>query len=188
MKYVSQDFAKYDGKGDERGLQTGSWDQTKLDIVSDIAAIPERDGAFDAILCVEVLEHLPDPTAALKEFRRLLISGGILILTAPFCSLTHFAPYHFATGFSRYYHERHLGDLGFDILELVANGNFFEYLAQELRRMPDVIGRYCSEDGLSSRGIRSIQALLPILERLSTKDKGSGELLCFGYHVLARKR
>ena len=93
LNYVSQDFAQYNGEGDSKGLQTGTWDQTKLDIISDITEIPELDDSFDAIMCVEVFEHLPDPTLAIKEFARLLKSGGTLIITAPFCSLTHFAPY-----------------------------------------------------------------------------------------------
>ena len=64
----------------------GSWDQTGLDIVGDITSIPEPDASFDAILCVEVLEHVPDPLAALRELGRLLKPNGQLILTAPFCS------------------------------------------------------------------------------------------------------
>src|SRR5688572_15168292 len=72
LNYVAQDFGKYDGQGDRVGLQTGSWDQTNLDIVSDIVSIPETDESFDAIMCIEVFEHLPDPVSAIKEFSRLL--------------------------------------------------------------------------------------------------------------------
>src|SRR3954452_114704 len=115
LKYVAQDFGQYDGAGNGSALQTRRWDQTKLDIVSDIAAIPQPDGSFDAVLCTEVFEHLPDPLAALREFARLLRSGGRLILTAPFCSLTHFSPFHFATGFSRYWYRHHLSACGFEI-------------------------------------------------------------------------
>ena len=39
LNYVSQDFAQYNGEGDSKGLQTGTWDQTKLDIISDITEI-----------------------------------------------------------------------------------------------------------------------------------------------------
>src|SRR5205085_1455925 len=95
LRYVAQDFAQYDGRGDGAGLQTGSWDQSALDIVSDIAAIPEPNGSFDAIMCTEVFEHIPHPAGALAEFARLLKPEGFLLLTAPFCSMTHFAPYHF---------------------------------------------------------------------------------------------
>lgn len=92
LDYLSQDFAQYDGRGDGSGLQTGSWDQSKIDIVSDIIDIPESDGSFDAVMCIEVLEHLPNPLLALQEFARLLRPGGHFIVTAPFCSLTHFRP------------------------------------------------------------------------------------------------
>src|ERR1041385_5730478 len=97
LNYVSQDFAQYAPEKMEEGLQMEKWNYGRLDIVSDITAIPEPDKSFDAILCTEVFEHIPDPPAALKEFSRLLRKGGTLILTAPFTSLTHFAPYHYYT-------------------------------------------------------------------------------------------
>ena len=36
LRYFSQDFGKYDGKGDGSALQMGSWDQSDLDYVCDI--------------------------------------------------------------------------------------------------------------------------------------------------------
>jgi SAM-dependent methyltransferase len=119
LQYNSQDFAQYDGKGDGSGLQTGSWDQSQLDIISDIIHIPEPDSSFDAIMCIEVFEHLPEPIKAIQEFARLLKPGGHLIITAPFCTLTHFAPYHFYTGFNRYFYQEHLPKSGFEIRELI---------------------------------------------------------------------
>ena len=186
LRYVAQDFGAYDGRGDGSALQTRRWDQSKLDIVSDITAIPQPDGSFDAVLCTEVFEHLPDPLAALREFARLLKPGGHLILTAPFCSLTHMAPYHFASGFSRYFYATHLPKHGFEALEVVENGNFFEFLAQELRRLRGVSARY-AQDVLDDTELRAVHAVLAALQRFSAKDAGSKELLCFGYHVLARR-
>ncbi|WP_291315610.1 class I SAM-dependent methyltransferase [Desulfuromonas sp.] len=55
LNYVSQDFAKYDGNGNGSGLQVGGWDQSRIDIVSDITSIPRPDSSFDAIMCIEVL-------------------------------------------------------------------------------------------------------------------------------------
>ncbi|HET6991949.1 MAG TPA: class I SAM-dependent methyltransferase, partial [Bacteroidia bacterium] len=81
LNYVSQDFAQYNPEKLDSGLQMEKWDYGKLDIISDITAIPEPDGSFDAILCSEVFEHIPDPNAAVKEFSRLLRKGGTLILT-----------------------------------------------------------------------------------------------------------
>lgn len=142
LRYISQDFAQYNGQGDGHGLQTETWDQTKLDIISDIAAIPVDDASFDAVMCIEVLEHLPDPLAALQEFSRIIHPGGYLVLTAPFCSLTHFAPYHFTTGFNRYWYEKNLPTYNFEIIELTSNGNFFSYLHQELNRCSYISDKY----------------------------------------------
>lgn len=187
LDYVSQDFAQYDGKGDGRGLQPGSWDTSNVDIVSDITAIPESDASFDAVMCTEVFEHLAEPIKAIREFARLLKPGGLLILTAPFCSLTHQAPYHFYTGFNRFFYETHLLANGFKIVELQKNGNFFEYLAQEIRRIPGVVARYGKENKYTSLESLSIKVCLSLLERLSNEETGASELLNFGYHLIARK-
>ncbi len=187
LTYVAQDFGQYDGSGDASGLQTGSWDNSKLDIVSDITAIPEPDASFDAILCVEVLEHLPDPAGALKEFARLLRPGGQVIITAPFASLTHFAPYHFATGYNRFFYEHHLPKLGFDIDEVDMNGNFFEFVAQEVRRVDGIAKRY-SGAGLRLWEYLAGKVFLGALARFSKAGSQSSELLAFGVHVRAHKR
>jgi ubiquinone/menaquinone biosynthesis C-methylase UbiE len=186
LNYVSQDFCQYDGGGDNKGLHTGTWDTNQIDIVSDITDIPQQDESFDIVLCSEVLEHLPNAVLALQEFQRLLKKDGVLILTAPFCSLTHFAPYHYSTGFNRYFYEYHLKQLGFEITEISANGNYFEYLGQEIHRIPFIAEKYAASR-LSSVDHFIIKMMLKILARLSKQDNGSDEFLCFGYHVLAKK-
>lgn len=186
LNYISQDFGQYHGNG-EIGLQTGNWDNSKLDIVSDITAIPLDNSSVDAIMCTEVFEHIPDPIAAVKEFSRLIKPGGYLLITAPFASLTHFAPYHFASGLSRFWYEKHLPENGFLITELQFNGNFFEFVAQENRRIKAVAEKY-SEKKLNLFQKIILHLNLWMLEGLSHMDKGSAELLCFGIHVLARKQ
>lgn len=186
LEYVSQDFGEYDGKGDDAALQTGEFNYETLDIVSDITSIPEPDSSFDAIMCIEVLEHLPDPVQAIKEFSRLLKSNGHLIITAPFCSLTHFSPYHFSSGFNRYWYENHLAEYDFKNIVITPNGNFFEYVAQEIYRIPSVSTRY-SKTKPNPVELLSIFILQRMLLRFSNRDNGSSELLCFGYHVHAQK-
>ena len=83
LEYVSQDFCQYQGQQGgaiKEGLQTKGWDTARIDLVSDITAIPAPDASFDAILCSEVLEHVPEPTQALDEFARLLKPGGTLLI------------------------------------------------------------------------------------------------------------
>lgn len=184
LKYVSQDFSQYDGSGNSAALQQGTWDTSSIDIVSDICDIPEPDQSFDAILCTEVFEHLPDPQQALKEFSRLLRPGGVLLITAPFCSLTHFAPYHFSTGFNRYFYIHHLEKLGFPNIEISENGNYFEFMAQELRRLENCAEQYANTK-FTKWQKRLVNLLLSMLEKLSKRDTGSKELLNYGLHVKA---
>ena len=42
------------------------------DIVASADAIPVRDGAFDAVLLTQVLEHVPEPAGVLTELHRIL--------------------------------------------------------------------------------------------------------------------
>jgi len=42
-----------------------------------------RDCVFDAVLCSEVLEHVPHPERLLRETWRVLVPGGRLFLTTP---------------------------------------------------------------------------------------------------------
>lgn len=185
LDYVSQDFAQYDGTGNNSGLHTKTWDNSKLDIISDINNIPLSDKSVDAIMCIEVFEHLPEPIRAIQEFSRLLKLDGILLLTAPFCSLTHFAPYHYYSGFNKYFYEKHLKENGFAIEEIVHNGNYFEYIAQEIRRIPDIGLKYTGYN--HSELHSSINSILGHLHKMSETDIKSSELLCFGYHIKARR-
>jgi ubiquinone/menaquinone biosynthesis C-methylase UbiE len=186
LTYISQDFAKYTGDGDSAGLQKKTWHAGAVDLVCDITSIPEPDESFDAVMCTEVLEHLPDPLRALRELTRLLKRDGLLILTAPFDSLTHFSPHFFCTGFGKNYYAYWLERLGYAILSMEFNGNYFEYVAQELRRIPAMAQKYSGlKAGWLSRA--SSHCILNFLKRASGLDRGSSELCSYGIHVLARK-
>jgi SAM-dependent methyltransferase len=43
---------------------------------------------FDVVTCIEVIEHLENPRHLLRGARRLLASGGILLITTPNVELT----------------------------------------------------------------------------------------------------
>ena len=45
--------------------------------------LPFEDATFDAILCIDAINHLPDRPAVLREWRRMLKTGGRLLFTDP---------------------------------------------------------------------------------------------------------
>lgn len=49
----------------------------------DITNITYSDASFDAVICVHVLEHVPDDRRAMAEFHRVLRPGGWAILQVP---------------------------------------------------------------------------------------------------------
>ncbi len=44
---------------------------------------PFRDGSFDAVVCSELLEHVPSPPVVLAEIHRLLKTQGTVFICVP---------------------------------------------------------------------------------------------------------
>jgi SAM-dependent methyltransferase len=48
--------------------------------LAEAVSLPVEDSSFDAALCVQVLEYVPDPTLALAEMHRALRPGGRIVV------------------------------------------------------------------------------------------------------------
>lgn len=57
--------------------------RTAVFTVGDAGRLPFADNSFDAVICSEVLEHLPDVPLALSEIGRVLKPGGKFALSVP---------------------------------------------------------------------------------------------------------
>lgn len=50
---------------------------------ADVQQLPFKDNFFDAVFCLEVLEHVDDPEMALKEIKRVLKKDGYGVVLVP---------------------------------------------------------------------------------------------------------
>ena len=102
------------------------------DVAADVAALPFRDGAFDAIKITEVLEHVPDPAAALAECRRVLRLSGHIVISAPFLERLHGDPLDYGR-YTETMWRRLLQAARLEPVRIAAQGGYFTHLAGLLR-------------------------------------------------------
>ena len=63
---------------------TSDLDPTQpADLRLELTALQLPAGAFDAIICSHVLEHVPDDRAAMRELRRVTAPGGFTLVMVP---------------------------------------------------------------------------------------------------------
>jgi SAM-dependent methyltransferase len=128
-RYVTQDFCQLD-----EGVQRGGAGYDEIDVISDIVAIPLDSGSVDAIICTEVLEHVPDPISAIKEMSRLLKPGGKIAITTPLLSFIHQEPHHYYGGFTPFFYEYFLNKFNFGNIKIAFNQRYFSYFVFDILR------------------------------------------------------
>jgi SAM-dependent methyltransferase len=64
-------------------------------VFADAVHLPFPNGSFNAVICLEVLEHVPDPAIVVNEIARVLTPGGRAWISMPFLYPLHDAPFDF---------------------------------------------------------------------------------------------
>lgn len=108
-------FLRYLGRPGSVGLDikdvTGPYQFVK----GSITAMPFPDEHFDNIVAMEVLEHINDVDVALKELKRVLKTGGTLVISTPDCHPVWDAIWHKWTHLvGQMWHDAHVMNLRAD--------------------------------------------------------------------------
>ena len=133
------------------------------DVVGSAEALPFRPASVDGILCSEVIQYVDRYDEMLAEFRRVLVPGGRLLLSAPLLHrLDHPADRHrFSAGRLRELFER----AGLQVEALTQQGCFFTTLAHMLRQAAAHV-RSRPLRALAAVPVLSMGACLRFLDRL----------------------
>jgi ubiquinone/menaquinone biosynthesis C-methylase UbiE len=164
-----------------------------VDVWGDARRLPFRDGAFDTVLLLETLEHVPDPEHCMSELARVVRPGGRLLVTVPFLAPMHALPYDFwrytppglAAILSRH---------GFAIESVEPRGNYASttghLVAQWLVRTFAARERQRDGSVRLSRWraplVLPIVALVHVVFAIAEKFSSDGDA-CLGYAVVASK-
>lgn len=152
-----------------------------LDIVADLnQPFPIPDATFDSILCSDVMEHISDPFAFMRETARVLKPGGDLLLMVPFFYWLHETPHDYFR-YTEFALRKMCADNQLEVIELKAYGGYLEVLfdllnkglgkSKTLSRLFVPIAKWISRRKISQKIHRKTSARFPL-----------------GYVVVARKK
>jgi SAM-dependent methyltransferase len=64
-------------------------------VAADVLRLPFRDEVFQHVECDAVLEHVRDPTRAMRELHRVTVPNGTVHVVTPFCHPFHAYPHDY---------------------------------------------------------------------------------------------
>jgi SAM-dependent methyltransferase len=163
------------------------------DVQADATALPFAAETFGAVICSELLEHVPYPPDVLAEAHRVLRRGGTLLVCVPFLNRMHGDPFDFGR-YTDHYWARTLGQSGFVDVRVEKQGQFWCVLVDMIRDLAvnrthgPVLGR--------PGAIRVIAAIVAAAKRLALKwdERSANRSDAFsasfttGFGIVARKK
>ena len=150
--------------------KTADWSQSpheeasRSDFIAPADRLPVKDGEFDVVLCTQVLEHVPEPAAVLREFARVLGPGGRVYLTAPLVWELHELPHDYFR-YTQPGLEHLLTQAGFVAVDVQPRNDCFTTIAQLMRNLGATMGR--APDGLDERREQATETLVTLADEVA---------------------
>ncbi len=98
-----------------------------ISICGSVLSIPLQDATVDSVLCLQVLEHVPDPQQAMREFFRCLKPDGTVLISVPHLAYLHNEPHDYFR-FTHHGLRFMLERAGFEVIEIVPAGGLLSFV------------------------------------------------------------
>ena len=143
----------------------------EVDLVCDLGqTIPFRPGTFDAVILMNVLEHVYENRGLVQNIAKILKPGGKLIITVPFLLKVHQAPFDFSR-YTPFYLEKLAQEAGFKVEKLDGYYDTLYLLNESLGNLwlYSIGSRSAAQRFLAKGLVFIIQRLINGLGKLSEK-------------------
>jgi len=170
---------------------TVDWNQSvhsgalSADVVSSATHIALPDESVDAALLTQVLEHVPDPRAVLRDIHRILRSDGPLYVTVPLMWELHELPhdyYRYTPSSLRLL----LEEAGFRDVKVEARNDCFTTIAQLMKNAGWAMGRAGDRRDLEREKVqKALDQLSEAVAALAPLDLQ--HIMPLGYSAVGRR-
>jgi len=162
---------------------------TSVDLMGDVQDLPIHSETVDLVLCLEVIEHVPEPEMAMREVLRVLKPSGVFILSAPSTFKLHMEPHDYHR-FTKYGLQYLLSKMEFKVITLECRGKASAAVGQTLSSYLHealVINRQTGQPSLWRAPfilplLGLIQAIFLFFDRFT-----KSETLTIGYTAISQK-
>jgi SAM-dependent methyltransferase len=164
---------------------------SKPQVYGDAQQLPFSSDCVETVTLLEVLEHLPNPNAAIAEAYRILKKRGILIITVPFLYPIHDAPFDFQRWTKYGLHELFIHN-NFSIVHEKYRGKPAETAALicNIAATKQLLNLCASYNPLAIVILPLLVLFIPLINILGwffSFFGGEDELMPFGYQAVLRK-